>query len=76
MRFLRMAACLVTLFFSLSTLAAGAEVTYSGVPGKWKRGSKEAKGTPSEAEAKPQELKTKKIIDNGRLKVTVGPKSG
>ncbi len=76
MRFLRIAACLAALFFSLSTLAGGAEVTYSGVPGKWKRGTKSAKAAPSEAEAKPKETRTKKIIDNGKLRVTVAPKSG
>ncbi len=50
MRYLKVASCLAALFFSLSSLAAGAEVSYSGVPGKWKRGGKTAKDKATEAE--------------------------
>ena len=48
MKYLRVAACLVALIFSLSSMAIGGDVTYSGVPGKWKRGAKEAKGKDQE----------------------------
>ena len=58
MSFCRVAACLVALVFSLSSMAAGAEVTYSGVPGKWKKGSKVAKDKDKDkaaaAEAPPE----------------------
>ena len=72
----RVAVCLVALLFAFASLAGAADVTYSGIPGKWRRGSKGAKNTASEPEAKPKENRTKKIIDNDKLKVTVGPKKG
>jgi len=43
MSFWRVAAGLVVLFCFLTSVAAGADVTYSGVPGKWKKGSKVGK---------------------------------
>jgi len=55
MRCLRVAACLAALIFSLSSMAVGAEVTYSGIPGKWKRGAKSAKEKAPEAEAAGKE---------------------
>ena len=78
MRCLRVAACLVALIFSLSSMAMGAEVTYSGIPGKWKRGTKETKAAAADPKPRDNGPKngTKKIIDNDKLKVTVGPKKG
>ena len=60
MRYLKIAACLAALIFSLSSLATGAEVTYSGVPGKWKRGAKGAKDKASESEAPAKEAPKEK----------------
>lgn len=56
MSFWRIAAGLVTLFCFLTSVAAGADVTYSGVPGKWKKGSKVAKDKDKagESEAPPE----------------------
>lgn len=67
MSFWRVAAGLVVLFCFLTTLAAGADVTYSGVPGKWKKGSKVTKDkdktADSEAQTRdPQKEKGKKTI--------------
>ena len=72
----RVAACLAALFFWLASITQAADVSYSGIPGKWRRGGKTAKATSSETGARPKETRTKKIIDNGKLKVTVGPKRG
>lgn len=61
MRFWRIAAAVVALIFFFSSVAVGTEnVTYSGVPGKWKRKSKETK----EAEQRKQaaEEKGKKTV--------------
>ncbi len=56
MSFWRIAAGLVTILCFLTSLAAGADVTYSGVPGKWKKGSKVAKdkAKAGESEAPPE----------------------
>ncbi len=52
MIFLRVAAALAAWCFLLSSPAGGADkFTYSGVPGKWKRQSKDAKGQGSQAES-------------------------
>lgn len=59
MFFLRVAAGLVVLFCFLTSLAAGAEVAYSGVPGKWKKTTKEAKAAAAAAEATAQENQKK-----------------
>ncbi len=50
----RVAAGLVILFGFLTSLAAGGEVTYSGIPGKWKKGAKLSKDKGSEPEAAAQ----------------------
>jgi len=74
MRFFRVAACLLALCFSFSTLAAGAEVTYSGVPGKWKRSPKGAKDKTSESEEKNEEQpkeKGKRTITLPKPEITV-----
>jgi len=76
MALLRVAACLVALLFACAPLAGAADVTYSGIPGKWRRGTKGTKNTAAEPAAKPKAKGTKKIIDDGKLKVTVGPKKG
>ena len=56
MSFWRVAAGLVVLFCFLTSVAAGSDVTYSGVPGKWKKGSKVAKDKDkaAESEAPPE----------------------
>ncbi len=59
MFFLRAAAGLVVLFCFLSSLAAGAEVAYSGVPGKWKKTAKAAKAAAAEATAQENQTKAK-----------------
>ncbi len=51
MSFWRIAAGSVVLFCFLGSVAAGADLTYSGVPGKWKKGSKVAKDKDQAAEA-------------------------
>ena len=58
----RIAAGLVTLFCFLASMAAGADLTYSGVPGKWKKGSKVAKDKDKagESEAPPPEASKEK----------------
>jgi hypothetical protein len=76
MRLLRIATWLFALIFSLSSLGWGAEVSYSGIPGKWTRKPKGAKAAAPEAKTMPQNQGAKKIIDNDKLKVTVGPKKG
>jgi hypothetical protein len=76
MRLLRVTTWLVALIFSLSSLCWAAEVTYSGVPGKWQRGTKGAKAAAPEMNTRPKDKGAKKIMDNGKLKVTVGPKTG
>ncbi len=76
MRFLRIAACLAALIFSLSSLAMGAECTYSGVPGKWKRSAKGAKDKASESEAPDKEApkeKGKRTITGPAPKITFTP---
>ena len=62
MSFWRVAAGLVVLFCFLSSVAAGADVTYSGVPGKWKKGSKVAKDKDKAvgSEARPPEASKEK----------------
>ncbi len=60
MFFLRTAAGLVVLFGFLTSLAARAEVTYSGVPGKWKKTTKEAKAAAAAAEAAQENQKKAK----------------
>lgn len=67
MSFWRVAAGLVVLFCFLTSVAAGADVTYSGVPGKWKKGSKVAKDKDKAGESEaqtqaPQKEKVKKTI--------------
>ncbi len=76
MRFLRIAACLLVLIFSLATLGWGADISYSGIPGKFSRKPKGSKGVAPETPAQPQNPGSKKIIDDGKLQVTVGPKRG
>ena len=61
MSFWRIAAGLVTLFCFLTSMAAGADVTYSGVPGKWKKGAKGGQDrTAAESEATPDAKKKAK----------------
>jgi hypothetical protein len=84
MKFLRIGSCLLALFFSFSSLAAGAELTYSGVPGKWRRASKADKNkAPDSAAAKQADeqekgKKTKTIPVHGATvtfpNVTAQPK--
>jgi hypothetical protein len=57
MSFWRIAAGLVTLFCFLTSMAAGADLTYSGVPGKWKKGAKGAKTAAAESESTPDAKK-------------------
>lgn len=76
MSFLRVATWMVALIFSLSSLGWAAEVMYSGIPGKWQRSTKGVKATAPEEKTKPKNQGAKKIIDNDKLKVTVGPKTG
>lgn len=74
---LRVAACLVALFFSAASMTVAGDLTYSGVPGKWRKAAKGSKDPAVETESKPKANKgTKKIVDNDRLKVTVGQKKG
>ena len=77
MSFRRIAAGLVTLFCFLASMAAGADLTYSGVPGKWKKGSKVAKdkNKAGESEAPPPEAskekgKRTKVIPASTVSVT------
>jgi hypothetical protein len=74
MRYLRVAACLVALIFACASMATGAEVTYSGVPGKFKRGAKGAKASESAAADKetPKE-KGKRTMTVPKPKITVTP---
>jgi hypothetical protein len=56
MTFWRVAAWLVALSFLLTATAVGADkFTYSGVPGKWKRQSKDSKNQGPQSEPKAQE---------------------
>jgi len=56
MTFLRVAAWLVALCFFFTSPAVGADkFTYSGIPGKWKRQSKDSKNQGSQSEPKTQE---------------------
>ena len=82
MSFSRVAVGLLVLFCFLSSVAAGADVTYSGIPGKWKKGSKVAKDKDkaAEAEAPPQEDSKEKgkrtmIIPAPTMTVTPGSDS-
>jgi hypothetical protein len=56
MSFWRVAGGLVVLFCFLTSVAAGGDVTYSGIPGKWRKGSKvaKAKDQTAESEAPPE----------------------
>ena len=69
MRIWRIGAGLAALCFFLTSVAAGADLTYSGVPGKWKRTAKGAKDTGSEAggEAK-EDQKEKGQADQDRAR--------
>lgn len=76
MRYLRVAACLAALIFSLSSMAMGAECTYSGVPGKWRRGTKGAKDKATESESQDKEApkeKGKRTMTVPAPKITVTP---
>jgi hypothetical protein len=73
MRCLRVAACLAALIFALSSMAVGAEFTYSGVPGKWKRGTKSAKDKAPEAEAEGKETPAKEAPKVKGKKTKTGP---
>ncbi|MCL4501981.1 MAG: hypothetical protein M1438_09000 [Deltaproteobacteria bacterium] len=76
MRYLRIAACLAALIFAFSSTATGAEVTYSGVPGKFKRGAKGAKEKSSESEAADKEApqeKGKRTMTVPAPRITVTP---
>ena len=56
MTFWRVAAWLVALCFFLTSPAVGADkFTYSGIPGKWKRQSKDSKNQGSQSESPTQE---------------------
>ena len=56
MTFWRIAVWLVALCFFLTATAVGAEkFTYSGIPGKWKRQTKDSKNQGSPSESKTQE---------------------
>jgi hypothetical protein len=79
MRFLRIGSCLLALFFSFSSLAAGTELTYSGVPGKWRRASKEDKNKASDSAAAKQadeKEKGKRTMTVPMPTVTITPPSG
>jgi hypothetical protein len=76
MRYVKVAACLAALIFSLSSMATGAEVTYSGVPGKWKRGAKGAKEKAAESESQDKEAskeKGKRTMTVPKPKVSIIP---
>ena len=73
--YLRIAACLAAPICSLSSLATGAELTYSGVPGKWRaaprgpdefsgsrRGRIKKAGDPDESSRVPRLPETTKLI--------------
>ncbi len=82
MSFWRVAAGLAVLFCFLTSVAAGADLTYSGVPGKWKKASKVAKDKDqaAEAEAPPREAAPEKgkrtmIIPAPTMTVTPGSDS-
>lgn len=84
MSFSRVAAGLLVLFGFLISVAAGADLTYSGVPGKWKKASKVAKDKDkdqaAEAAAPPQEDSKEKgkrtmIIPAPTMTVTPGSDS-
>lgn len=69
MSFWRVAAGLVVLCWFLTSVAAGADVTYSGVPGKWKKGSKVAKAKDKAAESEaPTEAAPK---EKGKRTMTI-----
>ncbi len=82
MSFWRVAAGLVFLFYFLGSVAAGADLTYSGVPGKWKKGSKVAKekdqaaetGAPA-PEASKEKGKRTMVIPAPSMTVTPGTDS-
>jgi hypothetical protein len=78
----RLAAVLVVLVCFLTSVAAGADITYSGVPGKWKKGSKVAqeKDKAGESEAPPPEASKEKgkrtmVIPAQSMTVTPGSDS-
>jgi hypothetical protein len=73
---LRVAACLAVLLFSFSSMSMGADLTYSGVPGKWKRGARASKDKAPEAEAGPKEPgkeKGKRTLTGPRPPIPVAP---
>jgi hypothetical protein len=73
---MKIAACLAALIFSLSSVAMATDCTYSGVPGKWKRGAKGAKEKASESEASDKEApkeKGKRTMTVPAPKITVTP---
>jgi len=78
----RAAAGLVVIGCFLTSVAAGADVTYSGVPGKWQKGSKVArdKEKAGESEAPPEAASKEKgkrtmIIPAPTVTVTPGSDS-
>ncbi len=79
MFFFRVVAGLVVLFGFLTSLAAGADVTYSGVPGKWKKSPKVSKDKEAESAAAAPEAEKEKgtrtmIIPAPTVTVTPGSK--
>jgi hypothetical protein len=54
-------------------MAVGAEVTYSGIPGKWKRGAKSAKDKAPEAEAAAKETPGKEAPKEKGKRSKTGP---
>jgi len=76
MRFFRGAVGLLALCFAFSVSAAQAEVTYSGIPGKWRKGSKSAKNAATEPAAPAKDRLPKKVTINDPRKKASGPKRG
>ncbi len=72
--FWRIAAGLLAAVFLLASVAGAAELSYSGVPGKFKRGSKEAK-EPKEKAAEAAD-KTQEAPKEKGKRTLVLPRSG
>jgi hypothetical protein len=72
MTFWRVAAGLVALCFFLTSPAVGADkFTYSGIPGKWRRSSKDSKNQGSQAESPTQEAEKAPQKKERTLTVTI-----
>ncbi len=68
----RIAGGVAVLFCFLGSVAAGADLTYSGVPGKWKKGAKGANAKAYESETQSQEGQKGKDKNVAKVTITRG----